>query len=53
MDSRYLHDKEELKQAAQTVDEERRNFLTTGLAGGAVVAGALIAPPAKIGRAHV
>jgi kynurenine formamidase len=47
MDSRYLQDKEELKQAAQTVDEERRNFLTTGLAGGAVVAGALIA-----GAAH-
>lgn len=47
MDSRYLKDKEDLKQAAQTVDEERRNFLTAGLVGGAVAAGALVA-----GAAH-
>ncbi|TAJ36339.1 MAG: cyclase family protein, partial [Reyranella sp.] len=45
MDSRYLQDKEELKQAG--VDEERRNFLTAGLVGGAVAAGTLIA-----GAAH-
>ena len=47
MDSRYLRDKEELKQAAQAVDEERRNFLTAGLVGGAVAAGTLLA-----GAAH-
>ena len=47
MDSRYLHDKEELKQAATDVDQDRRNFLTAGLVGGAVAAGALMA-----GRAH-
>ena len=51
MDSRYLRDKEELRQAAQTVDEERRNFLTAGLVGGAVAAGTLLA--GEIGRAHV
>ncbi len=43
MDSRYLRDKEELRQAAQGVDEERRSFLTAGLVGGAVVAGTLVA----------
>ncbi len=43
MDSRYLQDKEELKQAAQTVDEDRRAFLTAGLVGGAVAAGTLVA----------
>ena len=47
MDSRYLRDKEDLKLAAQTVDEERRSFLTAGLVGGAVVAGTLVA-----GAAH-
>jgi kynurenine formamidase len=47
MDSRYLQDKEELKQAAQTVDEERRTFLTAGLVGGAVAAGALMAGAAQ------
>ena len=47
MDSRYLQDKEDLKKAAQTVDEDRRNFLTAGLVGGAVVAGTLVA-----GAAH-
>lgn len=47
MDSRYLQDKEDLKKAAQTVDEDRRNFLTAGLVGGAVVAGTLAA-----GAAH-
>ena len=41
MDTRYLHDKEELKQSTQTVDEERRAFLTAGLVGGAVAAGTL------------
>ena len=45
MDSRYLHDKEELK--SSRIDEERRNFLTAGLVGGAVAAGALVA-----GAAH-
>ena len=43
MDSKYLHDKEELKQSSQTVDEERRAFLTAGLVGGAVAAGTLVA----------
>jgi kynurenine formamidase len=47
MDSRYLQDKEELKQAARGVDEDRRTFLTAGLVGGAVAAGALAA-----GAAH-
>src|SRR5262245_32859946 len=42
MDARYLHDKEELKRSASDVDEERRNFLTAGLVGGAVAAGALM-----------
>lgn len=42
MDSRYLQDKEELK-SSQTIDEERRNFLTAGLVGGAVAAGTLVA----------
>jgi kynurenine formamidase len=41
MDSRYLQDKEELKQVG--VDEDRRNFLTAGLVGGAVAAGTLVA----------
>lgn len=41
MDSRYLQDKEELKQAG--VDEDRRSFLTAGLVGGAVAAGTLVA----------
>jgi kynurenine formamidase len=45
MDSRYLHDKEELK--SSNIDEERRNFLTAGLVGGAVAATALVA-----GAAH-
>lgn len=40
MDSRYLKDKEELKQPA--VDDDRRAFLTAGLVGGAVAAGALM-----------
>ncbi|MDP2332045.1 MAG: cyclase family protein [Reyranella sp.] len=43
MDSRYLQDKEELKQAASAVDEDRRAFLTAGLVGGAVAAGTLAA----------
>ena len=43
----YLHDKEELKQSTQTVDEERRAFLTAGLVGGAIAAGTLAA-----GAAH-
>lgn len=43
MDSRYLQDKEELKQAASEVDEDRRAFLTAGLVGGAVAAGTLAA----------
>ena len=47
MDARYLQDKEELKQSAQRVDEDRRTFLTAGLVGGAVAAGALVA-----GAAH-
>ena len=41
MDSRYLHDKEELK--SSQIDEDRRNFLTAGLVGGAVAAGTLVA----------
>lgn len=41
MDSRYLQDKEELKQAG--VDEDRRSFLTAGLVGGAVAASTLVA----------
>jgi kynurenine formamidase len=45
MDSRYLEGKEELK--SSRIDEERRNFLTAGLVGGAVAAGALVA-----GAAH-
>ena len=47
MDARYLHDKEELKQSSQAVDEDRRNFLTAGLVGGAVAAGALVAGAAQ------
>ncbi|MDP1961112.1 MAG: cyclase family protein, partial [Reyranella sp.] len=43
MDARYLQDKEELKQSAQSVDEDRRAFLTAGLVGGAVAAGTLVA----------
>ena len=43
MDSRYLQDKEDLKKAAQTVDDDRRTFLTAGLVGGAVAAGTLMA----------
>jgi kynurenine formamidase len=43
MDSRYLQDKEDLKQSAQSVDEDRRAFLTAGLVGGAVAAGTLVA----------
>jgi kynurenine formamidase len=43
MDSRYLQDKEGLKQAASEVDEDRRAFLTAGLVGGAVAAGTLAA----------
>ncbi len=45
MDSKYLLDKEELK--SSKVDEERRNFLTAGLVGGAVAAGALAAGVAQ------
>ena len=45
MDSRYLQDKEDLKQAS--VDEDRRNFLTAGLVGGAVAAGTLVAGVAQ------
>jgi kynurenine formamidase len=41
MDLRYLRDKQELTQSTQTVDEERRNFLTVGLVGGALAAGAM------------
>lgn len=40
MDSRYLKDKEELKPPA--VDDDRRAFLTAGLVGGAMAAGALM-----------
>ncbi len=47
MDSRYLQDKEELKQSAQGVDEDRRAFLTAGLVGGAVAAGTLVAGVAQ------
>jgi len=43
MDSRYLQDKEHLKQAQQGIDEDRRSFLTAGLIGGAVAAGTLAA----------
>ncbi|MBM3650057.1 MAG: cyclase family protein [Alphaproteobacteria bacterium] len=42
MDSRYLQDKDDLK-SSQPIDEDRRNFLTAGLVGGAVAAGALAA----------
>jgi kynurenine formamidase len=45
MDARYLQDKDELK--STSINEERRNFLTAGLVGGAVAAGALVA-----GAAH-
>ncbi len=45
MDSRYLQGKTEL--ATAKIDEERRNFLTAGLVGGAVAATALVA-----GAAH-
>src|SRR5262245_7384924 len=46
MDSRYLHDKEELK--SSTIDEERRRLLTAGLVGGAAVAaGALMSTAAQ------
>ena len=45
MDSRYLHDKEELK--SSRIDEERRKLLTAGLVGGAVAAGALVAGAAQ------
>src|SRR5215510_738831 len=41
MDLRYLRDKQELTQSTQTVDEERRNFQTAGLVGGALAAGVL------------
>ena len=47
MDTNYLHDQEGLKQSTQTVDEERRAFLTAGLVGGAIAAGTLAA-----GAAH-
>lgn len=47
MDLRYAQDQEDLKQSAQGVDEQRRNFLAAGLVGGAVAAGALVA-----GAAH-
>ncbi len=47
MDSRYLKDKEELKSSTHEVDDDRRAFLTAGLVGGAVAAGALVA-----GAAH-
>ena len=47
MDSRYLKDKEGLKASAPEVDDDRRAFLTAGLVGGAVAAGALVA-----GAAH-
>ncbi len=47
MDSRYLQDKEELKQPRREIDEDRRSFLTAGLVGGAVAAGTLAA-----GMAH-
>ena len=43
MDSRYLQDKDHLKQSAQGIDEERRSFLTAGLIGGAVAASTLAA----------
>jgi kynurenine formamidase len=38
---RYLRDNEELTRSTQPVDEERRNFLTAGLVGGALAAGVL------------
>jgi kynurenine formamidase len=41
MDLRYLRDNEELTRSTQPVDEERRNFLTAGLVGGALAAGVL------------
>ena len=47
MDSRYLKDKEGLKSSSLEVDDDRRAFLTAGLVGGAVAAGALVA-----GAAH-
>jgi hypothetical protein len=47
MDLRYLHDKEELTRSTQTVDDERRNFLTAGLVGGALAAGALMTGAAQ------
>jgi len=43
MDSRYLQDKDDLKQPQQGIDEDRRSFLTAGLIGGAVAAGTLAA----------
>ena len=47
--TRYLHDKDKLRQWTRTVDEERRNFLAAGLVGGgvAVATGTLVA-----GAAH-
>src|SRR5262245_33807884 len=47
MDLRYLRDKQELTQSAQSVDEDRRNFLTAGLVGGAVAAGVVVAGVAQ------
>ena len=47
--TRYLHDKDKLRQSTQTVDEERRNFLAAGLVGGAAAAaaGTLVAGAAQ------
>jgi kynurenine formamidase len=47
MDLRYLRDKQELTQSTQTVDEERRNFLTAGLVGGALAAGVMASGAAE------
>jgi kynurenine formamidase len=47
MDLRYLRDKQELTQSTQPVDEERRNFLTAGLVGGALAAGVLAGSAAQ------
>jgi kynurenine formamidase len=52
MDLRYLRDKDELAQSAQAVDEDRRNFLTAGLVGGALAAGALATGAAQAQQAQ-
>ena len=51
MNLSYLRDKQDVSQSTPTVDEERRDFLTAGLVGGALAAGALVAGAAQAQQA--